>query len=90
MKTRIKVLSAFLAIVAFAPVVTSANELTDRSRAAMPLCNCDDPANREICSRIAMSGAMQVDPNHRGNAQHQQGRAPAAFGSQRQLTPGMQ
>jgi hypothetical protein len=84
MNKKLKVLFALASLMGLVPVQSTGNELTDRARAAMSLCNCDDPANREICSRLQMSGAMELDRSRPGSGQQHQGqRVPASVPNER-------
>jgi hypothetical protein len=64
MKPSIWVTSLLLASAALIGVPANADE---NDRAAMALCDCNNPANQEICSRLRQSQALERDPNHTGS-----------------------
>jgi hypothetical protein len=78
MKTSLMVLGVLFsaATLVSLPSVAAAGE---NDRAAMALCDCNNPANQEICSRLREANALERGDPNQGPQSHSMQRAPAGF-----------
>ncbi len=80
MKSSILVFSVLFSA---ATLVSNVSFADQNDAAAMSLCDCSNPANQDICSRLQQSNALERDPSRQGqSAQNHSGapqRAPASM-----------